>query len=218
MQSKHARPRKRSTVSKSQTQESQKSNRESITDHSMNFILPNIQNSSIATNLILGEGFGFNGNILETNILNLSVVVGIVVSLGGDALRELLDNRKAAILSTLSSSEERAKQAAETLAIAKNELAFAEKKALEIRENAKRAVLEVREQSNERRTQDIARLEETKTERTSSALLRAKSDLSSYTVKLALDRAKAKLDASLDPAFYEAINNSQLVLLTNWSL
>ena len=31
------------------------------------------------------EGFGFNGNILETNIINLSVVLGVVISFGGDA-------------------------------------------------------------------------------------------------------------------------------------
>ena len=173
---------------------------------------------TITTSLILGEGFGFNGNILETNILNLSVVIGVVVSLGGDALRELLDNRKAAILSTLSSSEERAKQAAQALATAKEELSFAEKKALEIRENAKGAVLEVAEQSAEQRNLDIIRLEETKNSRTSSALLKANSDLSSYTVKLALDRAKTKLENSLDSGFHEAVNNSQLVLLTNWSL
>ena len=33
-------------------------------------------------NFSLGEGFGFNGNILETNILNLAVVIFVVVSLG----------------------------------------------------------------------------------------------------------------------------------------
>lgn len=184
----------------------------------MSYFLSSLGSSTITTNLILGEGFGFNGNILETNILNLSVVIGVVVSLGGDALRELLDNRKAAILSTLSSSEERAKQAALALTQAKDELSFAEKKALEIRENAKRAVLDVAKQSTEQRNLDITRLEDTKNSRTSSALLKAKSDLSSYTVKLALDRAKIKLESSLDSGFHEAVNNSQLVLLTNWSL
>ena len=178
----------------------------------MNCIFSNIQ-----TNFILGEGFGFNGNILETNILNLSVVIAIVVSLGGDALRDLLDTRKAAIMSTLSSSEERAKQAAETLAIAKNELAFAQKKAVEIRNNAKSTVQEVAKQSTEQTNFDITRLEETKDSRISSALLKAKGDLSSYTVKLALDRAKTKLENALDTPLHEKVNNSQLVLLTNWS-
>ena len=38
----------------------------------------------------LGEGFGFNGNILSTNIINLAVVLGVVISFGGDALRSLV--------------------------------------------------------------------------------------------------------------------------------
>ena len=33
----------------------------------------------LLTNFPLGEGFGFNGNILETNIINLSVVIAVVV-------------------------------------------------------------------------------------------------------------------------------------------
>jgi hypothetical protein len=37
----------------------------------------------LASSLSQGEGFGLNGNILETNIINLSVVVAIVVSFGG---------------------------------------------------------------------------------------------------------------------------------------
>ncbi len=49
----------------------------------------------------LGESFGFNFNILETNLINLSVVIGIVVSFGGNALRSLLDNRKQTILTNL---------------------------------------------------------------------------------------------------------------------
>lgn len=183
----------------------------------MSSIFFNFSSNTITTSLILGEGFGFNGNILETNILNLSVVIGVVVSLGGDALRGLLDNRKAAILSTLASSEERAKQAAEALAKAKEDFSFAEKKAKEIRENAKQAVLDYAKQATEQRNLDISRLEETKTSRTSSALFKAKGDLSSYTIKLALERAKTKLTNSLDSGFHEAVNNSQLVLLTNWS-
>ena len=78
--------------------------------------------------LKLGEGFGFNGNILETNIINLAVVIGIVVSLGGDALRSLLENRKQTILENLKEADQRAQEAAQQLAQAKSQLESAEKK------------------------------------------------------------------------------------------
>ena len=68
------------------------------------------------------EGFGFNGNILETNIINLSVVVGVVVSFGGDALRSLLDTRKETILKNFEEVKQRSEEAREKLALATKEV------------------------------------------------------------------------------------------------
>jgi F0F1-type ATP synthase membrane subunit b/b' len=48
-----------------------------------------------------GHGFGFNTNILETNVINLAVVIAVVVSVVGDAVRELLKNRKETIINNL---------------------------------------------------------------------------------------------------------------------
>ena len=75
-----------------------------------------------------GEGFGLNGNILETNIINLSVVIAIVVSFGGDALRSLLENRRQSILTTLEQADRRAKEAEERLQEAKSRLQLAQKR------------------------------------------------------------------------------------------
>jgi F-type H+-transporting ATPase subunit b len=47
------------------------------------------------------HSFGLNTNILETNIVNLAVVLGIVITVVGDALQTLLDQRKQKILSVL---------------------------------------------------------------------------------------------------------------------
>lgn len=56
------------------------------------------------------HGFGFNTNLLETNVLNLRVVVRIVVKVVGDALRELLDQRRKAIVSTLTEADKKKKR------------------------------------------------------------------------------------------------------------
>jgi hypothetical protein len=45
-----------------------------------------------------GHGFGFNTNILETNVINLAVVIAVVVSVVGDAVRELLKIEKKQLL------------------------------------------------------------------------------------------------------------------------
>lgn len=84
--------------------------------------------------LFSGHGFGFNTNILETNVINLAVVIAVVVSFVGDAVRELLKNRKEIILNNLREADNRALVAQENLNKAKEQLAAAQKKAVEIRE------------------------------------------------------------------------------------
>nr|ARC96405.1 ATP synthase CF0 subunit I [Aruncus dioicus]ARC96869.1 ATP synthase CF0 subunit I [Aruncus sylvester]QPC56101.1 ATP synthase CF0 subunit I [Aruncus dioicus var. kamtschaticus]UBD08032.1 ATP synthase CF0 subunit I [Aruncus aethusifolius]WAN80876.1 ATP synthase CF0 subunit I [Aruncus sp. JP-2022a] len=50
--------------------------------------------------------FGFNTDILATNPINLSVVLGVLVFFGKGVLSDLLDNRKQRILKTIRNSEE----------------------------------------------------------------------------------------------------------------
>nr|YP_009479888.1 ATP synthase CF0 subunit I [Oresitrophe rupifraga]AVX48232.1 ATP synthase CF0 subunit I [Oresitrophe rupifraga]QKV45545.1 ATP synthase CF0 subunit I [Oresitrophe rupifraga] len=50
--------------------------------------------------------FGFNTDILATNLINLSVVLGVLIFFGKGVLRDLLDNRKQRILNTIRNSEE----------------------------------------------------------------------------------------------------------------
>nr|YP_010725113.1 CF0 subunit I [Xeronema callistemon]AEX93701.1 ATP synthase CF0 B chain [Xeronema callistemon]WDW32326.1 CF0 subunit I [Xeronema callistemon] len=52
------------------------------------------------------ESFGFNTDILATNLINLSVVLGVLIFFGKGVLNDLLDNRKQRILSTIRNSEE----------------------------------------------------------------------------------------------------------------
>nr|UXW62888.1 ATP synthase CF0 subunit I [Salvia sonchifolia] len=50
--------------------------------------------------------FGFNTDILATNPINLSVVIGVLIFFGKGVLSDLLDNRKQRILNTIRNSEE----------------------------------------------------------------------------------------------------------------
>nr|YP_010733559.1 ATP synthase CF0 subunit I [Rhodotypos scandens]ARC98340.1 ATP synthase CF0 subunit I [Rhodotypos scandens]WEG92829.1 ATP synthase CF0 subunit I [Rhodotypos scandens] len=50
--------------------------------------------------------FGFNTDILATNPINLSVVLGVLIFFGKGVLSDLLDNRKQRILKTILNSEE----------------------------------------------------------------------------------------------------------------
>uniref|UniRef100_UPI003002D21B ATP synthase CF0 subunit I n=1 Tax=Amorphophallus tonkinensis TaxID=1720486 RepID=UPI003002D21B len=80
-------------------------------------------------------GFGFNTDILATNPINLSIVLGVLIYFGKGVLNDLLDNRKQRILSTIRNSEELRKGAIEQLEKARARLRKVETEANEYRVN-----------------------------------------------------------------------------------
>nr|YP_009581597.1 ATP synthase CF0 subunit I [Glaucidium palmatum]QBK49834.1 ATP synthase CF0 subunit I [Glaucidium palmatum] len=79
--------------------------------------------------------FGFNTDILATNPINLSVVLGVLIFFGKGVLSDLLDNRKQRILSTIRNSEELREGAIEKLENAKARLHKVKMEADEFRVN-----------------------------------------------------------------------------------
>nr|YP_010993802.1 ATP synthase CF0 subunit I [Dianella ensifolia]QVY59046.1 ATP synthase CF0 B subunit [Dianella nigra]WOZ11247.1 ATP synthase CF0 subunit I [Dianella ensifolia] len=79
--------------------------------------------------------FGFNTDILATNPINLSVVLGVLIFFGKGVLNDLLDNRKQRILSTIRNSEELRRGAIEQLEKARVRLRKVEMEADEYRMN-----------------------------------------------------------------------------------
>nr|YP_010864255.1 ATP synthase CF0 subunit I [Indigofera carlesii]YP_010864421.1 ATP synthase CF0 subunit I [Indigofera decora]YP_010864587.1 ATP synthase CF0 subunit I [Indigofera kirilowii]WRQ20081.1 CF0 subunit I [Indigofera koreana]WGS97403.1 ATP synthase CF0 subunit I [Indigofera carlesii]WGS97569.1 ATP synthase CF0 subunit I [Indigofera decora]WGS97735.1 ATP synthase CF0 subunit I [Indigofera kirilowii] len=79
--------------------------------------------------------FGFNTDILATNPINLSVVLGVLVFFGKGVLSDLLDNRKQRILRTIRNSEELREGAIEQLEKARARLKKVETEADRFRVN-----------------------------------------------------------------------------------
>nr|QWY86758.1 ATP synthase CF0 subunit I [Bobgunnia fistuloides]QWY86841.1 ATP synthase CF0 subunit I [Bobgunnia madagascariensis] len=79
--------------------------------------------------------FGFNTDILATNPINLSVVVGVLIFFGKGVLSDLLDNRKQRILKTIRNSEELREGAIEQLEKARARLRKVEMEADRFRVN-----------------------------------------------------------------------------------
>nr|UNP54712.1 CF0 subunit I [Rubia yunnanensis]UXE31783.1 ATP synthase CF0 subunit I [Rubia cordifolia] len=77
--------------------------------------------------------FGFNIDILSTNLINLSVVFGVLIFFGKGVLSDLLDNRKQRILNTIRNSEELREGAIEQLEKARARLRQVEKEAAQFR-------------------------------------------------------------------------------------
>jgi F-type H+-transporting ATPase subunit b len=69
--------------------------------------MKNVTDSFISLDYWPSAGsFGFNTDILATNLINLSVVLGGLIFFGKGVLNDLLDNRKQRILNTIRNSEE----------------------------------------------------------------------------------------------------------------
>nr|YP_009409970.1 ATP synthase CF0 subunit I [Alloeochaete namuliensis]YP_009410053.1 ATP synthase CF0 subunit I [Alloeochaete oreogena]YP_009410136.1 ATP synthase CF0 subunit I [Alloeochaete uluguruensis]ASJ65137.1 ATP synthase CF0 subunit I [Alloeochaete namuliensis]ASJ65220.1 ATP synthase CF0 subunit I [Alloeochaete oreogena]ASJ65303.1 ATP synthase CF0 subunit I [Alloeochaete uluguruensis] len=84
---------------------------------------------------LFAGSFGLNTDILATNLINLTVVVGVLIFFGKGVLKDLLDNRKQRILSTIRNSEELRKGTLEQLEKARIRLQKVELEADEYRMN-----------------------------------------------------------------------------------
>nr|YP_010378992.1 ATP synthase CF0 subunit I [Astragalus americanus]UCS39980.1 ATP synthase CF0 subunit I [Astragalus americanus] len=79
--------------------------------------------------------FGFDTDILATNLINLSVVLSVLIFFGKGVLSDLLDNRKQRILRTIRNSEELREGAIEQLEKARARLRKVETEADRFRVN-----------------------------------------------------------------------------------
>lgn len=179
--------------------------------------LPNLPQIFCFCPIPVAHGFGFNGNILETNIINLSVVIAIVVSFGGDALRSLLENRKQTILNNLREADQRANEAQERLKQARLQLEIAQKKAIEIRQQGLFIAEQEQKNSLKETEKDASRLEAIKQEVLQLQQQKALNQVSQQIVSLALNQVKEKINRRLDSIFHNSVNNFNIALFTNYN-
>ena len=91
-----------------------------------------------------------NFNPLETNLVNLAIVIGVLVWFLRGFLGGILERRRAAILQDLKDAESRLKTATEELTKAQAELAAAEQKADKIRLDGQSRAASIRAEGEQR--------------------------------------------------------------------
>ena len=165
--------------------------------------------------LLLAEGFAFNFDIIETNILNLAVVIGVVIFLGGDVLNSLLNDRKQKILSTLKSATEKFLEAEQQLTEAKQKIEIAKTKAIQIREQGKLTALQTTQILFERTEEEIQRLDQSKQATLRFEEEKAMNLLRQQVVSLSIKRALTILEEKLDNSLQRKIIETNINLLGN---
>ena len=169
-----------------------------------------------STSLVFAGHFGFNTNILETNVLNLAVVLAIVITYVGDALRGLLANRKQTILNNFREADQRASEAQERLNQARLQLEKAKTKADEISQQAVFTVDQEKKLILSQTQEDIKRLGTLQQETLKFEQQKAQNELAQKLVRLALHQVREKLNQRLNSSIHTAVNHFQIVLFTNY--
>lgn len=90
-------------------------------------------------------GIHFNLNIFETNLINLSIVLSVVIFVIGDAFKTSLKERKDGIIAAFNEANERYEEAQERLKGALNLLEEAKQKAKSIQNDAPANALKEKE-------------------------------------------------------------------------
>ncbi|YP_009116328.1 ATP synthase CF0 subunit I (chloroplast) [Ananas comosus] len=142
--------------------------------------------------------FGFNTDILATNPINLSVVIGVLIFFGKGVLNDLLDNRKQRILSTIRNSEELRRGAIEQLEKARVRLQKVELEADEYRMNGYSEIEREKENLIKATCDSLERLENYKNETLHFEQQRAINQVRQRVFQQALQGALGTLNSCLN--------------------
>nr|QZJ47973.1 AtpF [Tetraphis pellucida] len=161
----------------------------------------------------LAGNFGLNTNLLETNLINLSVVLSLLVYFGKGVLNNLLSNRKQTILNTIDDAEKRYKEATDKLNQARTRLQRAKIKADEIRVNGLSQIEREKQELIQAADEDSKRLEDSKNATIRFEEQRAIEQVRQQVSRLALDRALEALNGRLNSELHSRMIDYHIGLL-----
>lgn len=136
--------------------------------------------------------------MLETNVINLSVVIGVLVFFGKDILNESLKARKESILKSLQDVDNKLQEATDKLNNAKKQFELAKSKSEEIRSQGLVLASQTSQKLLERIDEDVKRLEETKTATIRFEKEKAITEVCQKVSQLAMENAIQKLSGCLN--------------------
>jgi len=158
----------------------------------------------------MSSDFGFNTDVFETNVLNLAVVLGVVVTVVGDALSSLLEKRRQTILTTLQEVEQKSKAAQQQLIDARKAVETARLYAQEIRT---RATQDAEQESSKIRKQlkiELQRIRDRGDQAIKIEYQRTVQGITQQVTQGALFTAEKVLSSSLGPSGQSFLKQTEL--------
>jgi F-type H+-transporting ATPase subunit b len=143
-------------------------------------------------------GFHLNFDILETNIINLAIIIGVLYVYGSKFIGNTLETRKSKIVADLDDAESRAKAAQEALTKAQKDLEQAQAQAVKIREDAKVAAEKTKQDILAKGREEVEKLKASAVKELNTEQAKVIAELKRRVAELALAKVEAQLRSDLD--------------------
>ncbi|MGD1905582.1 MAG: F0F1 ATP synthase subunit B [Leptolyngbyaceae cyanobacterium] len=158
-------------------------------------------------------GFGFHFDVLEANLINLSIVIGILVYFGSKFLGSTLEGRRSNIEDAIKDAEGRQSEAKAALAEQQQKLALAKTEAESIlkqaQDNAEKAHQAILDQA----AADIERMKASAAQDLSSQQDRVVRELRQSVVEMALADVQARLPERLNDDIQNRLIDKSIAML-----
>ncbi|MGB1621983.1 MAG: F0F1 ATP synthase subunit B [Synechococcus sp.] len=165
--------------------------------------------------LLASEGFALNFNPLETNLINLAIVIGVLVWFLRGFLGGILERRRSVILQDLQDAENRLKKATADLATAQADLAAAQQKADKIRTDGQARAAAIRTDGEQRTISAMAAVKQGAVADADAEAARIQDALRREAALAAIDKVLSDLPGRLDDQAQTSLIDSTIANLEN---
>lgn len=163
--------------------------------------------------LVAEGGFGLNFDILETNLINLAIIIGVLFYFGSKFLGKTLSARRAAIEEAILDAEKRKKDAAAALAEEQQKLAQAKQEAQKILADAEQTAIRAKESILAQADADVQRMKATAAQDLSSQQARVMRELQQRIAAMAIQRSEAEIPNRLNDDIQRRLVDRSIALL-----
>lgn len=177
------------------------------------FLLLAMESASAAAEAEVEGGFGFNFDVLETNLINLTIVIALLFYFGRKFVGGILEKRKSDIEIAIREAEQRTQSSAAALADQQQKLAQAQQEAERIKAAAEESAKLAKEAILSQASQDVERMKAMASQELSTERDKVFSELRQRVVSLALQRVADQLPGCLDDAAQQRLVDRSIALL-----
>lgn len=158
-------------------------------------------------------GLGLNFDILETNLINLVIIIGVLLFFGRKVVGKTLSDRREKIETAIVAAERRAKEASDAIQKQQQNLASAQAEAERIRAGALDSAQKAREDILATAATDVQRLKQAASQDLNSERERAIASLRSSVVAMALQKVESQLQSGIDQDTQQKLIDRSIALL-----